>query len=105
MGYTLQASCDWCNRKALLSFGAGMANHLSLCNVPAWDIKNNTVKSVNYYTHKDDINFKFYSDEELRGPLEGYGLQWSSHRLNYENNYCPICRTFSLKFHTIARMD
>ena len=54
-----------------------------------------------YKTEKDNPNYIFYTDDELKGKNEGNNFFRNFDLLlNQRDNFCPNCKNFSLDFQT-----
>lgn len=106
MGNIISAICKDCDFKTKFNYGGNKLNFQVNCPVPAINIKTGQFENVNYKSEKNNSNYKFYSNKELKGDnkncntLDNFDL-----KLNTKNNYCPKCKKYSLDFNIIAYTD
>ena len=99
MAEVLKANCRICNYETSFRYGGGRFDFQTYNPVPVYDKTKEELKSVNYFLEKDNPNYIFYSDEQLKGDNEGnFIFQNFDLKLNQVNNYCPRCKNYSLDF-------
>lgn len=101
MAEILKANCRICNYQTNFKYGGGKLDYLTNNLVPAYDKTTEELKSVNYKLEKENPNYIFYTQEELKGDNgENYTFQNFDLKLNRVNNFCPKCKNFSLDFYS-----
>jgi hypothetical protein len=101
MGYILKAECRICNYETTAKFGGGRFDYQTNNPVPAYNKVTEEIESVNYKTEKDNLNYLFYTDKELKGKNEGNNIFRNFDLLlNQKDNFCPNCKNNSLDFYT-----
>jgi len=101
MGYILKAECRICNYETTAKFGGGRFDYQTNNPVPAYNKVTEELESVNYKTEKDNLNYLFYTDKELKGKNEGNNIFRNFDLLlNQKDNFCPNCKNNSLDFYT-----
>ena len=99
MAEILKANCRICNYDTSFRYGGGRFDFQTFNPVPAYDKTTEELESVNYKLEKDNPDYIFYTDEQLKGDNEGkYIFQNFDLKLNQVNNYCPKCKNYSLDF-------
>jgi len=112
MASILFAKCVKCEyKKKNIRFGGLLNTFENECMVPAYDIGNNVLVVKNYFhKHKLNENIKFYNERQLyRGEIneeeKDSFMQWLDVKLKINDNKCPSCHNFALKFETIETID
>ena len=99
MAEILKANCRICNYQTSFKYGGGRFDFQTYNPVPAYDKTTEELESVNYKLEKDNPDYIFYSDEQLKGDNEGkFIFENFDLKLNQVNNYCPKCKNYSLDF-------
>ncbi|MBF0694671.1 MAG: hypothetical protein IR153_06410 [Flavobacterium sp.] len=99
MGIIVESKCTNCGFNKRLAFGGGRHNHNVNNPVPALDEQTGSLESPNYYEHKDNPRYSFYTDSKLKSNTEkDQNLNWGNLYLSPTNNYCPSCQTYNLMF-------
>ncbi|AWM13896.1 hypothetical protein DI487_08490 [Flavobacterium sediminis] len=99
MAEILKANCRICNYKVEVKYGGGKFDYLTNNPVPAFNKTTEEIESVNFLTEKENSNYVFYSNDEIKGDNEdGYIFRNFDLELNQINNYCPKCKNYSLTF-------
>jgi hypothetical protein len=100
MGKHIKAKCKICNFKTGFNYGGGKYDYKTNDPVPAYNKITNELESVNYYVEKNNPNYIFYTQIELKGNNEGKNIFRNFNlELNEVNNFCPKCKNFSLDFY------
>ena len=109
MGSILNAHCENCGFKRNdISFGGGMRDMGTVCNVPAINKKTKrfVVKNYNEYKFDIDSNYVFYHEPEMcNAKLKSGNIYWGDIHLSDKNNFCPKCKQFTLQFEDAACWD
>ena len=71
MAEVLKANCTICNYETSFRYGGGKFDFQTNNPVPAYDKTTEELKSVNYFLEKDNPDYIFYSDAQLKGDNEG----------------------------------
>lgn len=101
MAEILKAECRICNYETNTKYGGGRYDYLTNNPVPAYNKITEKLESINYKTEKDNPNYIFYTDDELKGKNEGNNFFRNFDLLlNQRDNFCPNCKNFSLDFQT-----
>ncbi|MFT6638391.1 MAG: hypothetical protein ACJAYP_000968 [Flavobacterium sp.] len=101
MAEILKAKCRICNYETTAKFGGGRFDYQTNNPVPAYNKVTEKLENVNYKTEKDNPNYLFYTDKELKGKNEGNNFFRNFDLLlNQRNNFCPNCKNNSLDFYT-----
>jgi hypothetical protein len=99
MGEILKAKCKICDYKAEVAYGGGKFDYQTYNPVPCINKTTGEMESVNYKIHKDNPNYIFYTQSELKGDNEGkYIFKNFDLVLNEINNFCPNCKNYNLDF-------
>lgn len=99
MGQILNAQCRICNFETDFKYGGGRLNYHINCPVPSINKITGAFENVNYLQEKDNPNYLFYTDKELKGDngknnvFLNFDLE-----LNQTNNLCPNCKEFAFDF-------
>jgi hypothetical protein len=110
MGQILIAYCEKCGfKKEKIYFGGGMANHKTVCHVPAIDRNTNQLIVENYY-NKENLgdNILFYTEQELFNSkaIEHIGSwKWGDISLKIKENKCPAFNNYSMTFMPTGSFD
>ena len=100
MGERIKAKCKTCNFTIEFNYGGGKLDYKTNNPVPAYNKKTNDLESLNYHIEKDNPNYIFYTQIELKGNNEGENIFRNFNlELNEVNNFCPNCKNFSLDFY------
>jgi len=100
MAEILKANCRSCNYQTKFQYGGSKLDYQTNNPVPAYNLQTENLESVNYKVEKDNPNYIFYSQNELKGDNEmkstfrNFNLE-----LNKVNNFCPNCKNYSLDFY------
>ena len=95
----LKAKRKICNYKTKSEYGGRKFAFQTNNPVPVYDKTTEELKSVNYFLEKDNPDYIFYSDEQLKGDNEEkFIFKNFDLKLNQVNNYCPKCKNYSLDF-------
>jgi len=110
MGQVLTAHCEKCGfKRDKIYFGGGMADHKTVCDVPAIDLNTNQFVVENYYNkEKLGDNIQFYTDQELfkGGADKNAGKwNWGNVLLKITENKCPECNNYSMRFIPTGSFD
>ena len=101
MAEILKATCKICNYQTKFKYGGGRFDYLTNNPVPAYDKTTEELISLNYIVEKENSNYIFYTQQELKGNNgENYIFQNFDLKLNRINNFCPKCKNFSLDFYS-----
>lgn len=99
MAQILKGECRICNYNTSFKYGGSRFDYQTNNPVPAYNKTTEELESVNYKTEKDNPNYIFYTDNELKGKNEGNNYFGNFDlSLNQKDNYCPNCKNFSLDF-------
>lgn len=99
MGQVLKAKCKICNYYKEVSYGGGKYDYQTKIPVPCINKTTGEMESVNYKIEKDNPNYLFYTQPELKGNNKGKNIfQNFDLMLNETNNFCPNCKNYSLDF-------
>jgi hypothetical protein len=107
MGQIVIAKCDNCGFKQEFTFGAGWADHMTNCSVPAIDQQTGAFVVQNYF-EKSTFNgrFRFYNEPGMfEGELKWPFLESGDVALSQTANLCPHCEQFKLRFNIIIWFD
>ena len=101
MAEILKAKCRICDYKTEVAYGGGKFDYQTYNPVPAINKTTGELESINYKIEKDNPNYLFYTQPELKGDNEGkYIFKNFDLKLNEINNFCPNCKNYSLNFFT-----
>lgn len=99
MGQIIASKCKICDFENTFSYGGSRFDFQTFNPVPAYDKTTQELESVNYKLEKDNPDYIFYTDEQLKGDNEGkFIFQNFDLKLNQVNDYCPKCKNYSLDF-------
>lgn len=101
MGSKLRAICYQCKFEDEVYFGGGMRNFMEECDVPAINTKTGKFVVANIFNKKKlDKDLVFYNDKKMyKGKLDKSSAhEWGDIYLSYDNNLCPGCKNYSMKF-------
>jgi hypothetical protein len=110
MGRILTANCEKCSfKREKIYFGGGMANHTTVCHVPAIDLNTNQIVVENYF-NKENLgdNILFYTEQELFKDVTDKNAgawNWGDLLLRISENKCPECNNYSMKFMPTGSFD
>jgi hypothetical protein len=110
MSQILTAHCEKCGfKRDKIYFGGGMADHKTVCDVPALDLNTNQIVIENYFD-KENLrdNILFYTEQELfkAGVGKNVGTwNWGDVILKIAENKCPECNNYSMKFISTGSFD
>ncbi len=107
MGELLKAYCEKCGFTKKTCLGSGEADFDYNCNFPAIDLEYNKFTVGNILKEEESKGrYKFYNDPTmfLEKP-EGRVHKCRDYSLQRENNYCPICERFTMKFESDGNYD
>jgi hypothetical protein len=107
MGQMLNAICNKCGFQKEVSFGAGMSDFQTVCNVPALNTKTGKLVVKNFLkVDKQANDITFYNDPKMyKGEIEDEYHQWGDIFLSPKNNLCPKCKTYSMNFENLGNFD
>jgi len=99
MGEILKVKCRICNFKTKVAYGGGKYDYQKYNPVPAINRTTGELESINYKIEKNNPNYLFYTEPELKGDNEGnYIFKNFDLMLNKKNNFCPKCKNYNLDF-------
>jgi hypothetical protein len=106
MGLILLAVCDHCDLQESISFGAGMSDFTTVCNVPAINRKTGKLVVKNYLKHRSSKSLSFYNQPNMySGDLGDEYHEWDDVLLKQTGNLCPNCKSFTMNFELLACYD
>lgn len=107
MGSMVLAKCTNCDFEKEFDFGAGMMDFQTICNVPAISTKTGKFLTKNIFDkEKLKGRYLFYSDKSMHlGTISQDDLQWGDIWLKRNENFCPVCKSFSLRFDVVGLFD
>lgn len=99
MGQIIASKCKICDFENTFSYEGSRFDFQTYNPVPAYDKTTQELESVNYKLEKENPDYIFYTDEQLKGDNEGkYIFQNFNLNLNQVNDYYPKCKNYSLDF-------
>ncbi len=106
MGKTINSICGTCRFKSQFNFGGSRADFHKNKPVPAINLKTGEFENVNFFIHKANPGYLFYSDGLLKSTSENQTtFDDFDFQINTKSNYCPNCKNFSLDFECIGYFD
>ncbi len=107
MGLLVYADCANCNFIKKFSFGGGMRDHMTRCDVPALNRSNGKFVVRNYFKKdKYRIQYDFYNSPTMHRSKHSSGdLVYGEIVLKQAQNFCPKCKRYALKFLECALFD
>jgi len=100
MGYILAATCKNCCFKQDVSFGAGMLNSATVCDVPGINRKTGKLVEANFFDEEElKSDIIFYTEPLMfKGDIMEDYLDWGGVLIKRHDNICPQCKDYSLEF-------
>ena len=105
MGTLLKAVCKCGFKEVKISFGAGMED-VGKCFVPALKNGSSIIEMKNIRNKPNHIDYVFYTDSVLfdTNEFNEHYNAWEF-RLKKENNFCPKCKQYNMKFVFVGVYD
>lgn len=98
MGTILKAECKCGFARDKIHFGAGMED-FGQCYVPALKNGSSTIEMKNIRNKKNLLDYVFYTENTLHEATANCkSYQAWEFFLNMENNLCPKCKTYNMRF-------
>ena len=105
MGTILKPECTCGYESKNISFGAGMEDE-NVCQVPALQNGSSEIEMKNIRRREIYPEYIFYTENlmfESHGLVKTYDA-WQ-YKLRAENNLCPSCKKYEMKFTYIGEFD
>ena len=114
MGHTAKPICHNCGYTTDdVGFGAGRANHLKLCAMPAVNFDTNEIVTLDYFekiktvryllffkkTVREKGNYVFYCESGMSvRNKDTRNHNWKDLEIPQTGNFCPKCKKYELEF-------
>lgn len=106
MGKVIKSTCRACQYQNKFNFGGAKTDFQRNKPVPALNLKTGEFENINFFTHKYDPDYLFYSDGLLKNSSESQTfLSDFDFVINKKSNYCPNCKGFTLDFNYVSFYD
>ncbi len=112
MGTMIKAACENCRYEVKSSIGGGFMNHETVCDYPAVNTNTGLIETKNIYKrdkeNRQEDNIMFYDNEKLldkKSILSDETIMWDDYIIYDANYYCPVCKTFGLRFSVEGYFD
>ncbi|MBU4537768.1 MAG: hypothetical protein L6264_09070 [Weeksellaceae bacterium] len=106
MGTIIKASCTCGYKTEELYYGAGMADHGSVCKVPALRNGSSGLEMVNIKKKMFYPDYVFYNENILSGfPNNSRTIDFYPIKLHTEGNLCPACKDYTLSMADVGCFD
>lgn len=106
MGTIIKAVCSCGYKTKALFYGAGMMDFQKVSSVPALKNGSSEIEMINHKRKENFLEYSFYTDDFLSGkPNSSHTIDHFDLKLHADNNLCPKCKNYSLKFISCGCFD